>query len=353
MQADAVLQEFLDEPDVVQALQGPPRAARDVRVCCARDTPANKPSVATEMAAASANCPATRSRSRAASSPGFRASHWVFKVAATAAVVNRLEVDRGEVGGLVVQGGETALLLEPFAVVGEGDVGPLGEEGTGELQGEREPAEQATDGLGLGPFGMVGVVADGLARVMAEEQLQGGLLGKDGDLDGWKRPSSRSARGEEDAAGEGRRTGFEADRAVELGGVVEVVEDDQGVGSPVEFLERGSELVIGRLVDGLGPQPGTDLGESLSERFGGVDPEDAAGVVVLVAVDVFDGELGLADAAHAGQPGGPDADRPSRLEDGVEPVEVVGATDEVGVPGERHEERNRARRGSRPSRQRA
>jgi len=34
------------------------------------------------------------------------------------------------------------------------------------------------------------------------------------------------------------------------------------------------------LVKGLGPQLGTDLAEPLSERFGGVDPEDAAGVVV-------------------------------------------------------------------------
>lgn len=37
----------------------------------------------------------------------------------------------------------------------------------------------------------------------------------------------------------------------------------------------------------------------------------------------------------------------------MEPVEVARATDEVGVAGERHEERNLARRGSRPSRQRA
>ena len=51
----------------------------------ARDTSANRPSVATGMAAASVNCPATRKTSRAVSSPGLSASHWVFKVAATAA----------------------------------------------------------------------------------------------------------------------------------------------------------------------------------------------------------------------------------------------------------------------------
>ena len=145
-------------------------------------------------------------------------------------------------------------------------------------------------------------------------------------------------RGEEDLAGQGRGTAFEADRTVELGRIVEVIEDDQGVGATVEFLEGSTELMIGRLVECLGPQLSTDLGEPLSERFGGVDPEDAAGVVVLIAVDIFDGELGLADAPHAGKPGRPDADRLPRLQDGVQPVEVVGATDEVGVPGKRHEE---------------
>ena len=48
--------------------------------------------------------------------------------------------------------------------------------------------------------------------------------------------------------------------------------------------------------------------------------------------------VGLADAAHAGQSGGPDADWLSFLEDLVKCFEVVGATDEVGVPGEWYEE---------------
>ena len=146
---------------------------------------------------------------------------------------------------------------------------------------------------------------------------------------------------------------FGTDRSSELGRVLEVVEDEQGVGPLSEFLEGDLELLVEGLVDGLGPQPGTDLGESLVERLGGVDPEDAVGIVRLVAVDVFDGELGLADAAHAGEPGGPDADRLPFLEDIVECFEVVGAADEVGVPGERHEERNRARRGPLPSPRRA
>ena len=173
--------------------------------------------------------------------------------------MDRLEVDRGEVGSVFIEGRETALLLEPFAVVGEGDFGPLGEEGTGKLQGQREPAEQAADEFGLGPLGMVGVVADGLARVMAEKQLQSGLLGKDGDLDRLEAAQVGPASSEEDAAGERRRTGFEADGAVELRRVVEVIEYDQGIGAAVELLERGAELVIGRLINGLGPQPGADL----------------------------------------------------------------------------------------------
>ena len=303
------------------------------------------------MAAASVNCPATRSRSRAASSPGFRASHWVFKRGRDGRRVDRLEIDGGEVGGLAIQGGRQP---SPRAVCGS-------------RRGRCRATRRGRHRRAPGPAGasraggrwtwpravrVVGVVADGLTRLMAEEQMQGGLLGEDGDLDGWKRPSSRwrvvkrmrQARVKDCLRG---RPGGRAGR------------DRRGYRrrarrrAPVELLEGGPELMIGRLVERLGPKPGTDLGESLGERFGGVDPEDAAGVVVLMAVDVFDGELGLADAAHAGQPGRPDADRLSRLEDGVQPVEVVGATDEVGVPGERHEEWNLARRGYRPSRQRA
>ena len=213
--------------------------------------------------------------------------------------------------------------------------------------------EQAADGFGLGAFRVVRVVADGVAGVVAEEQLQGGPFGEDGDLDGVEASQLALPRREQDAAAERQRAGFGTDRPGELGGVLEVVEDEQGVGPLLEFLEGGLELPVGGLADGLGPQPGPDLGESLGERLGGVDPEDAAGVVRLVAVDVLDGELGLADAAHAGQPGGPDADGLPFLEDVVEGFEVVGAADEVGVPGERHEERNRARRGPLPSPRRA
>ena len=138
-----------------------------------------------------------------------------------------------------------------------------------------------------------------------------------------------------------------------MGGVLEVVEDEQGVGSLGELLEGDLELAVRRLAPDLGPQPGPDLGQALGQRLGGVDPEDAAGVVLPVAVDVFDGELGLADATHAGESGRPDADCLPCLEGSVEGFQVVGAADEVGVLGERHEERSWARRGPLPSPRRA
>jgi hypothetical protein len=167
---------------------------------------------------------------------------------------------------------------------------------------------------------MVWVVADGLAGVVAEEQLQSRLLGKGGDLNRLEAVQVVPSRGEENAARKSRRAGFEADRAIELGRVVEVIVDDQGVGAPIQILKGGAELVIGRLFDGIGPQSSTDVGESLSERFGGVDPEDAAGVVVLVAVDILDGELGLSDPAHAGKSGESGAERRSGVEERMESV---------------------------------
>ena len=115
-------------------------------------------------------------------------------------------------------------------------------------------------------------------------------------------------RGEEDAAGQRQRAPFGADRPSELGRVLEIVEDEQGVGPSFEFLESGLELLVeGKSMDSGRSRPPI-WASALSERLGGVDPEDAVGIALLVAVDVFDGELGLADAPHAGQARGPDAD---------------------------------------------
>jgi hypothetical protein len=254
--------------------------------------------------------------------------------------MNRLKIDRGEVSNLGIEGRQTTFVLEPSAVVMESDIGPLPEESTSEFQGEREPPEQPADSLGLVVFGMGRVVADGMAGVVAEEQPEGRLLGQDGDLDRMESPQFASPSGEEDVAGQSGRAAFGSDRPVELGGVFEVVEDQQGLGPSLELLEGGLELLVGGLVAALGPQLRADPSEPLVEPFGGVEPEDAARVVGLIAVDVFNGELGLADAPHAGQPGGANPDRLPLLEDGVQLIEVVGAADEVGIPGERHEERN-------------
>ena len=57
---------------------------------------------------------------------------------------------------------------------------------------------------------------------------------------------------------------------------------------------------------------------------GGVEPEDAAGIDVQVAVAVFDGQLRLADAAHAaeasggGEQGRTDADGRAGCQRGVQ-----------------------------------
>ena len=48
------------------------------------------------------------------------------------------------------------------------------------------------------------------------------------------------------------RTWLGAHRAGELGGVVEVIEDEQGVGPSVEFLEGDPELAVEGLAEGLG-----------------------------------------------------------------------------------------------------
>jgi len=55
---------------------------------------------------------------------------------------------------------------------------------------------------------------------MTEEQLQGRLLGQDGDLDGVKAAELAMPRGEKDAAGERRGATFEPNGAVKQDGGV-------------------------------------------------------------------------------------------------------------------------------------
>ena len=116
-------------------------------------------------------------------------------------------------------------------------------------------------------------------------------------------------------------------------------------GPALQLVEGGAKLLVRRTFENLGTQPAADLSQALRQWLGRVDPEDAVRVGVLESVDVLDRELGLADAAHAGEPRGPDADGLALLQGGVQPLQVVGAADEVVIPGERHEERKLARRG--------
>src|SRR4051794_4453869 len=98
---------------------------------------------------------------------------------------------------------------------------------------------------------------------MAQEQLQGGLLGEHRDLDRVESPQLTPPRREQDAAGQSQGTRLGAYRAGELGGVVEVIEDQQGLGPSLELREGGLELVVEGLAEGLWPQFGPDPGEAL------------------------------------------------------------------------------------------
>src|SRR5271166_1497704 len=344
VQADPLLVQLLDQPDIVQTLEGAVERRGIAR-------------------------PAGRGHSREQAERGDRDGHRLGKLAGHpedkprrfiawpeylplglqgrrhGGLVDRLEVDRGQVGDLGIERRQAALLLEPRVVVGEGDLRPLGEEGAGELQGEREIAEQPADRPGPGPLRVVRVVPDGMPRVIPEEQLEGGPLREHRNLDGLESAQLALAGGEEDAAAQRERACLRADRTGELGGVLEVVEDQQGVGPALQLVEGGAELLVRRTFENLGTQPAADLSQALGQWLGRVDPEDAVRVGVVEAVDVLDRELGLADAAHAGQPRRPDADGLALLQGGVQPLQVVGAADEVVIPGERHKERSLARRG--------
>jgi hypothetical protein len=160
------------------------------------------------------------------------------------------------------------------------------------------------------------------------------------------------ARGEQNAATECEGARFEADRAGQYTGVVEVVENEQCVGPVAKFLERDLEPPLGRLAEDVGSQPGTDSSESFREWFGGVDPKDAAWIIRLVSIDIFHGELGLAYPPHAGEPGWSNAHRLGFLKGRMQSLEVLAAADEVGIAGKRDEEWW-ARRGSSPINRRA
>ena len=97
--------------------------------------------------------------------------------------MDRRQLGRGQVLRLVIQGGQHPLPLEPPPVVGQGDLRPLAQEGPGQLQRQREPAQHPGDDAGILMLGM-GRVEEGLAGGVSEEEVEGRGLGQHGDLDG-------------------------------------------------------------------------------------------------------------------------------------------------------------------------
>ena len=226
VQADPLLVQLLDQPDIVQPLEGTLERRRIAR-------PAGQGHAREQAERGDRD---GRGLGELPGHPEDKPSRFIawpeclplgLQGRSDGGLVDRLEVDRGQVRDLGIERRQAALLPEPHAVVGQGDLRPLGEEGAGELEGEREIAKHPADRPGLGPLRVVRIVPDGVPRVIPEEQLEGGPLREHRNLDGLEPAQLALAGGEEDAAAERERARLRADRTGELGGVLEVVEDQQ------------------------------------------------------------------------------------------------------------------------------
>ena len=145
VETHAVLEKLFDEADIVQLLQGPSQGRGMCGPARTRD--------AGEQAESG-----NRNRRSFGKLPRHSKQEPSLVVTLLQGVplgfqrgrdgrgVDGLEIDRGQHGGFVVKRRQTAFFLEPFAVLDERDVGPLGEESTGELKGQRQPPEPATNG---------------------------------------------------------------------------------------------------------------------------------------------------------------------------------------------------------------
>ena len=154
VQADPLLVQLLDQPDIVQPLEGTLERRRIAR-------PAGQGHAREQAERGDRD---GRGLGELPGHPEDKPSRFIawpqrlplgLQGRSDGGLVDRLEVDRGQVRDLGIEGRQTALLFEPHAVVGQGDLRPLGEEGAGELEGEREIAKHPADRRGPGPLRVV------------------------------------------------------------------------------------------------------------------------------------------------------------------------------------------------------
>ena len=220
-------------------------------------------------------------------------------------------MDQGQAGlrkllRFLVQRRQHTILTQPCPEIGKLDLGPFAQEGTGDLEGQGQPAQQPAYCLGLAVFGMSGV-EDSLAVRVAEEQLQRRVLRQHLDLDRRKAVQVAPSGGKEHPAGQVCWYQILDHRTVEVGRFGHVVKDQQGPGVLAQVVPSNANPLIPRAIGSLWLQFLAQISKSLGQRvdgslgLGGGDPEDAIGVGVSKAVGILDGHLGFPDAAHSAQ----------------------------------------------------
>ncbi len=212
-------------------------------------------------------------------------------------------------------------LREEVLVAGVAGGGAVAQVGPCQFDGERETFQALDDGAGRGVLVGIGRRAPGLLH----EEGVGVVRPERGKED-------RVERGDREPAGEQQvGTGaFDGEVRLDGGAVLDVVEHDEAAVEGADATEGEVELAP---VVRLGTDPAGLLGrldELRLDLLVGRDPDDAAGVLVEVGVGVLDGELGLAEAAEAGEGGGlPDARRGPVGELAAHLGEGVGAADDL------------------------
>ncbi len=211
------------------------------------------------------------------------------------------------------------VVFESAEVVGEGD--PAGrDDGGGLLDGQGKVAEGLAEGEGGGLEGAAAAADEELDGVGAFEDAEGEGLA-DGGV------PALVAGGDQDVS-----AGF-GDVGLDGLGVGGVVENQEPVVAVAELIADGEARVLDVSVTGgdcaeLLGKGEVEAGERVG--FGGGEPPDDV-VFTQVSVGVFEGELGLTDAA--GTADGLDASGGGGEEGLVEGFEDALAADEVGILG--------------------